>query len=385
MGQRLQPGCSVCQTIEYRGRDAKTLADPPGPAQIAATAESSAAHVAFTYNDPVIFAEYAIDIADACRERGIHSVAVSAGYMSAEPRREFYEKMDAVNVDLKAFTEQFYKKIAFAELAPVLETLEYIYKETRTWLEITTLLIPGHNDSDSELDQLSQGVTTAGPEVPLHFRPSTRFKMPTSRHTARPSPAPAHRPRKGAKRLYRQRPDIAEQESVRVQGRHPPGWYQILEYRVTRTAAPGCNPAIDGRFHPAGAGTWGRKRLRVWIRTDTVARRGRRFAQHRLARRVAATSPPRGPAARLDGLLYVATRAARLAATSHAICATNRALSGSRVLRSRHLLPAPVVVSCGPPASACFSIYAPPCSTPHDTRAWPLTLDDAALARASRP
>jgi pyruvate formate lyase activating enzyme len=127
--------------------------------------------VAYTYNDPVIFAEYAIDVAEACRARGIKNVAVTAGYIHAGPRREFYEKMDAANVDLKAFTEDFYFKLTGAHLAPVLETLEYLVKETQVWTEITTLLIPGKNDSDAEIEAECRWIRERlGLDVPLHFR-----------------------------------------------------------------------------------------------------------------------------------------------------------------------------------------------------------------------
>ena len=165
-------GCRFCQNHDIsKARDQDTLADAATPEAIAAAAvRLGCASVAFTYNDPVIFAEYAIDIAAACRERGVHTVAVTAGYIHPEPRREFFAAMDATNVDLKGFSEQFYRKLAFAELAPVLATLEYIRHHTNTWLEITTLLIPGQNDSDDELRQLSRWIFEhLGPEVPLHF------------------------------------------------------------------------------------------------------------------------------------------------------------------------------------------------------------------------
>jgi pyruvate formate lyase activating enzyme len=126
--------------------------------------------VAFTYNDPVIFAEYAMDAADACHAQGVRTVAVTAGYIHAEPRREFYAKMDAANIDLKAFTEHFYFQHTGAHLAPVLDTLQYVWHETDCWLEITTLLIPGHNDSAAEVDSLTRWVADSlGREVPLHF------------------------------------------------------------------------------------------------------------------------------------------------------------------------------------------------------------------------
>ena len=126
--------------------------------------------MAFTYNDPVIFAEYAMDIADACHDQGVKTVAVTAGYIHAEPRREFYAKMDAANVDLKGFTDDFYYKICGGRLQPVLDTLVYLAKETDVWTEITTLLIPGKNDSDEELKAQCKWMrANLGPDVPLHF------------------------------------------------------------------------------------------------------------------------------------------------------------------------------------------------------------------------
>jgi len=118
----------------------------------------------------VIFLEYAIDVADACRERGIKAVAVTAGYMCAEPRTDFYAHMDAANVDLKGFTDDFYWKICGGHLRPVLDTLVYLVHETDVWVEITTLLIPGHNDCDDELDRMTRWVVERlGPDVPWHF------------------------------------------------------------------------------------------------------------------------------------------------------------------------------------------------------------------------
>ena len=109
-------------------------------------------------------------MAQACREVGIKSVAVTAGYINEKPRVEFYRHMDAANVDLKCFTEDFYQRLCAGHLQPVLETLQYIKHETNTWLEITTLLIPGENDSTEELEALTQWVVEAlGPDVPLHF------------------------------------------------------------------------------------------------------------------------------------------------------------------------------------------------------------------------
>ena len=142
-------GCRFCQNWDIsKSREMDTLADEASPEAIArAAAELGCRSVAFTYNDPVIFLEYAIDVADACRELGIKAVAVTAGYMSAEPRAEFYRHIDAANVDLKGFTGDFYHRVCLGKLDPVLETLVYLARETGVWLEITNLLIPGVNDS----------------------------------------------------------------------------------------------------------------------------------------------------------------------------------------------------------------------------------------------
>jgi pyruvate formate lyase activating enzyme len=164
--------CKFCQNWDMsKSREMDTLADRASPEQLAAAAEHlGCASIAYTYNDPAVFMEYAIDVADAARERGVRSVAVTAGYMCAEPRAEFYRHMDAANIDLKGFSEEFYRKVCGAELAPVLETLEYVHRETSVWLEITTLLIPGLNDSDGELEAMSRWlIEHLGPDVPLHF------------------------------------------------------------------------------------------------------------------------------------------------------------------------------------------------------------------------
>jgi pyruvate formate lyase activating enzyme len=164
--------CKFCQNWDIsKSREMDRLMDAATPDMIAqAAVKLGCASVAFTYNDPVIFAEYAMDIADACRARNVKAVAVTAGYMHDAPRREFYAKMDAANVDLKAFTDDFYWKVCGGRLQPVLDTLEYLVKETQVWTEITTLLIPGKNDSDAELEAECRWIRThLGQDVPLHF------------------------------------------------------------------------------------------------------------------------------------------------------------------------------------------------------------------------
>lgn len=183
-------GCRFCQNWDIsKSREIDTLSDEASPELIARAAEAlSCRSVAFTYNDPVIFMEYAIDVAQACHERGIQAVAVTAGEICPEPRAEFYRYMDAANVDLKGFTEEFYSKVCSAKLGPVLETLKYLKHETKVWFEITTLLIPGLNDSDKEIEEETQWIReNLGPDVPLHF---TAFH-PDYKMTDRPPTPPA--------------------------------------------------------------------------------------------------------------------------------------------------------------------------------------------------
>jgi len=164
--------CKFCQNWDMsKSREMDTLADRAQPEALAhAARQLGCRSIAFTYNDPVIFMEYAIDAADACREAGVRSVAVTAGYICEAPREVFFRHMDAANVDLKAFSERFYYKLTGAHLEPVLDTLRYLKHETDVWLEITTLLIPGENDSDAELEALTQWVAgELGNDVPLHF------------------------------------------------------------------------------------------------------------------------------------------------------------------------------------------------------------------------
>ena len=224
-------------------------------------------------SDPVIFAEYAMDIADACREHGIQAVAVTAGYMHDQPRREFYAHMDAANVDLKGFTQEFYAKLCSADLQPVLDTLTYLKHETDVWFEITTLLIPGKNDSDEEITaECKWLVKEVGIDVPLHF---TAFHPDFKMLDVPPTP-PAT--------LTRAR-DIALNEGLQyvytgnvfdTEGgtTYCPSckaalivrdWHNILKYRVTpQGRCPGCGTPINGRFEKF-TGQFGRKRIPVHI------------------------------------------------------------------------------------------------------------------------
>ena len=164
--------CKFCQNWDIsKAKQDHRLTDQASPEALAQTAKAlDCSSIAYTYNDPVIFLEYAVDVAKACREWGIKNVAVSAGYISPEPAVEFFSHMDAANIDLKGFTDDFYYKLCGAHLQPVLDTLKYIKHQTDTWLEMTTLLIPGENDSAKELNEMTRWVASElGADVPMHF------------------------------------------------------------------------------------------------------------------------------------------------------------------------------------------------------------------------
>ena len=267
--------CKFCQNWDIsKSRDMDRLMDEAGPEDIArAAVEYGCESVAFTYNDPVIFAEYAMDVADACHERGIKTVAVTAGYMHAEPRREFYAKMDAANVDLKAFSEGFYFKLTGAHLQPVLDTLVYLRHETRVWFEITTLLIPGHNDTSEEIAAMSAWIMQElGADIPLHF---TAFHPDFKMMDVPATPASTlTRARKialdaGLHHVYTGNVYDTEGGTTYCPGCRKPlivrDWHEILAYRLTQNGhCPDCGAAIAGRFG-AAAGNFGRRRIPIQI------------------------------------------------------------------------------------------------------------------------
>jgi pyruvate formate lyase activating enzyme len=219
----------------------------------------------------VIFAEYAIDVAEACHALGLKTVAVTAGYLHAAPRRELFACIDAANVDLKAFTEGFYQKLCFAHLGPVLETLEYLVHETGVWTEITTLLIPGHNDGEEEVARLSAWIADRlGPDVPLHF---SAFHPDFQLRDVPPTPpATLERARRqaqaaGLRHVYTGNVHHREGDTTRCGGCGAAlmvrDWYQLLDYRLTREGrCPECGAALPGRFDPA-PGHFGRRRIPV--------------------------------------------------------------------------------------------------------------------------
>ncbi|HXZ95910.1 MAG TPA: AmmeMemoRadiSam system radical SAM enzyme [Burkholderiales bacterium] len=251
--------CKFCQNWDIsKSREMDTLADAASADAIAEAAlDHDCKSIAFTYNDPVIFAEYAMDVADACRARGIKTVAVTAGYMHDAPRREFYSKIDAANVDLKGFTDEFYFKLCGGQLQPVLDTLKYLKHETRVWFEITTLLIPGKNDSDEEIRNESQWIARElGVDVPLHF---TAFH-PDYKMTDLPATPPqtlsrarAIAQQEGLQYVYTGNVFDTEGGTTYCTGCKVAlivrDWHRILSYRVTRDGkCPDCATRLAGEF-----------------------------------------------------------------------------------------------------------------------------------------
>jgi pyruvate formate lyase activating enzyme len=267
--------CKFCQNWDIsKARVFDRLQDEASPEAIAEAARASGSRsVAFTYNDPVIFLEYAVDTAQACRERGIKTVAVSAGYIEPEPRAEFFRYMDAANIDLKGFTERFYRELCSGQLGAVLETLEYIRHETKTWLEITTLLIPGENDSASEIEALSRWVyERLGPDVPLHFsafHPDWKMldKMPTPPATLQEARRIARA--QGLRHVYTGNIHDPLGQSTLCHGCATTligrDWYDLTAWRLGADGrCPDCGTALAGVFEEA-PGRWGSRRAPVHI------------------------------------------------------------------------------------------------------------------------
>lgn len=267
--------CKFCQNWSIsKSRETDTLGEEATPEAITEAAlRTGCRSIAFTYNDPVIFMEYAVAIARVCRPRGINTVAVTAGYMCEEPRRAFYEHMDAANVDLKAFSDEFYRQICGASLQNILDTLVYIKHQTHTWLEITTLLIPGANDSDEELDAMTRWIRRElGADVPLHFTAfHPDYKMldrpPTPPETLTRARSIAMR--NGLHYVYTGNVHDEEGGSTycpscrqRVIGRD---WYEITAWNLdARGHCRACGAAIPGVFEKRH-GTWGAKRVPIRI------------------------------------------------------------------------------------------------------------------------
>lgn len=272
--------CRFCQNWDIsKSKEMDTLADAATPEGIARAARRLGCRsVAFTYNDPTIFLEYAADVADACHDVGVSAIAVTAGYICPEPRRDLYGHLDALNVDLKGFTEDFYRHVCGARLEPVLETLEYLHHETDLWFEITTLLIPGRNDADAELDELTGWVAGhLGPDVPLHFTAfHPDFKM-TDVPATPPSTLTRAREwglRNGLRYVYTGNVHDSAGSSTWCPGCGAllieRDWYRLGAWHLTDDGrCRTCDHQVPGRFD-GPPGTWGPRRLPVRLAVEAT-------------------------------------------------------------------------------------------------------------------
>ncbi len=268
--------CKFCQNWDIsKAADMDRLMDRASPEEIAQAARNSGCEsVAFTYNDPVVFAEYAMDVADACHQLGIKTVAVTAGYMHDQPRRDFYARMDAANVDLKAFTDAFYFKLTGANLQPVLDTLVYLKRETDVWLEITTLLIPGMNDSDGEILAMSDWILeNLGGEVPLHFTAfHPDYKLKDIASTPQDTLIRARKVAQaaGLKFVYTGNVHDTDGGTTACPSCRAPlivrDWHELLDYRISAGLCPDCGAKIPGKFGMS-AGGFGSRRIPIRIGT----------------------------------------------------------------------------------------------------------------------
>lgn len=265
-------GCKFCQNWDIsKAREMDKLQSIASPERIAlAAAESGCVGVAFTYNDPVIFAEYAIDIAKECRKLGLKTVAVTAGYITVEAREEFYYWMDAANVDLKAFTQTFYKRLCMANLEPVLDTLKYLKHHTNVWFEITNLVIPDNNDDWNELDEMSRWIfDELGPDVPLHFTAfHPDFKMMDTDRTPSDTLLKARdiALKNGLNYVYTGNMFHAATASTFCHHCNAclieRDWYELGNYDIKDECCMFCGERIPGVF-PNEKGHWGRQRVSI--------------------------------------------------------------------------------------------------------------------------
>lgn len=268
-------GCRFCQNWDLsKSRETDRLSDWATPEAVAdAAVREGCRSIAFTYNDPVIFAEYAIDCAIAARERGVKTVAVTAGYITPEARKTFFTHLDAANIDLKGFTEAFYHKLCFASLGPILETLAWVKRETTVWLEVTTLLIPGHNDTEDEIARLCDWFAVhLGPETPLHFTAfHPDFKLTDSPPTPPETLSRAREQAKaaGLRHVYTGNVHDAQGQSTYCAGCGTRlierDWYSLGIWKLDEAGnCTDCGAALAGKFDPE-PGTRGPRRQRVVI------------------------------------------------------------------------------------------------------------------------
>jgi AmmeMemoRadiSam system radical SAM enzyme/AmmeMemoRadiSam system protein B/AmmeMemoRadiSam system protein A len=267
-------GCRFCQNwTTTKSRDVERMCEPAAPEAIAeAAVQLGCPSVAFTYNDPIVWTEYASDTAEACRRRGVRTVAVTSGYMSPEPREAFYRHIDAANVDLKAFQDDFYRRLAGGRLEPVLDTLRWLAHKTEVWLEITNLLIPGENDAAQDIERMCRWIhDELGPDVPLHFSAfHPDFRMTDHPPTPPATLSMAHGIARAAGLRYAYTGNVVDREH---QATYCPGCgravierdgFSVRGYHIHNGCCAECGTAIAGRFN-GSPGDWNGRRLPVRI------------------------------------------------------------------------------------------------------------------------
>lgn len=264
--------CKFCQNWDMsKARDMDRLLDQASPEMLAEAAQKHHCDsVAYTYNDPVIFYEYAIDTAEACHEKGVKNIAVTAGYISEQPREAFFKAMDAANIDLKAFNERFYQKLTGAKIQPVLDTIEYVAQETNTWLELTTLLIPGENDSEKEITEMSEWILEhCGADVPIHFtKYHPDYRMMDNPATPFSTLEKARKIAMNTGLNYVYTGNVTDPDGQatycphcgqKVIERH---FYEITNWQIEDGCCNKCQTPIAGVFDKK-PGTWGNQRLPI--------------------------------------------------------------------------------------------------------------------------
>ncbi|MCE9525881.1 MAG: AmmeMemoRadiSam system radical SAM enzyme [Planctomycetales bacterium] len=320
-------GCKFCQNWSIsKSREVELLSESASPEAIATAArELGCRSVAFTYNDPVVWAEYAIDTARACRAVGVKTVAVTAGYITPAARGPFYEVMDAANVDLKGFTEEFYQKLTLSHLQPVLDTLRWLKHESSTWFEITNLIIPQANDSPDELKQMCDWILeSVGPDVPVHFTAfHPDFRLNDRERTPPATLFAAYEIAKRAGLHYIYAGNIHAPEH---QTTYCPGCgkdliertgYTINGYNLRGNQCAACGTVVAGHFDER-PGNWGSRRQPVRI-ADYQGR------ENLMQITSATPSPTTIPPSSSPGLVLLPSQEERIlaAATKHLAAAVN--------------------------------------------------------------
>lgn len=268
-------GCKFCQNWDIsKAKEMDKLMNFAPPNKIAESAyKENCKSVAFTYNDPVIFLEYASDTAKECKNLGLKTIAVTAGYITKEARKDFFSTLDATNIDLKSFSQDFYRKLCFADLKDVLDTIKYVKEETDTWMELTNLVIPSNNDETSEFQKMSEWIlNNLGDSVPIHFSAfHPDYKMMDLPRTPKETLSRARKIARGMglKYVYTGNVHDKDGDTTYCPCCHTElivrDWHDIKSYSMNGSQCSKCGHEIDGHFSKE-VGNWGRKRKRVQIK-----------------------------------------------------------------------------------------------------------------------